>query len=206
MFLLYERGDRGEVLRLADVHLELANKHGLAEQLAYVGLFRGWARRDPEEIKRNLAIRVAAGNNMDRTAFSCILAEVEADAGFHDAALERLDDSLKMTEEFGEPCYVPKILRRKGLVLLARDPGAHEAAEACFQRAITVAKEQGAKMHELQATTALCRVLLAKGQLAAARDILAPLYAWFTEGFDAPPLADARAVLDEIESSPSLRA
>jgi len=199
LFLLYERGEREEVLKLADVHQKLADRHGLLEQVAYIGIFRAWALQDPDALEKNLNERVAAGNNLDLSAFTCLLAETEAAAGRLDAALARFDRSLELAEKIGEVIHVPRILYRKGLALLERDPSGHEAAEACFRRAIKLARANGAKMHELQATTALSRVLLARGQHEEAGNSLTSIYGEFTEGFDTPPLREARAVLESLQ-------
>jgi tetratricopeptide (TPR) repeat protein len=201
LFLLYERGERAEILKLADTHKAMADRYGLREQVAYVNIFRGWAKGDPEEIERNFTTRLAGGNNLDASTFNCLLAEAESARGRHDAAIERLERGLELTEQLGEPYSASRILRRKGLVLLERDASAYEAAEACFRQAIEVAQKQGAKMHELQATTALSQSLLRRGAIDEARSRLAPVYAWFTEGFETPQLKEARDLLAAIESS-----
>jgi predicted ATPase len=72
------------------------------------------------------------------------------------------------------------------------------AAEACFRRAIDVARGQGAKSSELRAATSLARLLADQGQRRQAQDRLAPIYGWFTEGFDTADLKDAKALLDEL--------
>ena len=77
--------------------------------------------------------------------------------------------------------------------------GDRAEAEACFRRALEVARGQGARMWELRAAADLARLLAAKGERAQARDLLAPIYGWFTEGFEAPDLRDARALLDALQ-------
>ncbi len=71
-------------------------------------------------------------------------------------------------------------------------------AENSFRRAIEIARTQSARMWELRATTSLARLLDEQGKRAEARDLLAPLYGWFTEGFDTADLKDAKALLDEL--------
>jgi predicted ATPase len=83
--------------------------------------------------------------------------------------------------------------------LLLMLPEADEAeAEACFHRAIEVARDQEAKTWELRAARDLARLWAGQGRRAEARDLLAPVHAWFTEGFDLPDLIEAKALLDEL--------
>jgi predicted ATPase len=72
------------------------------------------------------------------------------------------------------------------------------AAENSFQQALTIAQHQSAKLWELRASTSLARLWRDQGKRAEARDLLAPIYGWFTEGFDTPVLKDAKALLDEL--------
>jgi predicted ATPase len=71
-------------------------------------------------------------------------------------------------------------------------------AEITFGKAMVVAREQSAKMWELRAARSLARLWAEQGRRAEARDLLAPLYGWFTEGFDTPDLKDAKELLDEL--------
>jgi predicted ATPase len=71
--------------------------------------------------------------------------------------------------------------------------------ETCFVRALTVAREQGARLWELRAATSLARLWRDQGRRAEAHDLLAPIHDWFTEGFDTPDLQDAKALLDELQ-------
>jgi predicted ATPase len=67
-----------------------------------------------------------------------------------------------------------------------------------LERALTVAREQQAKSWELRASTSLARLWRDQGKRTEARDLLAPIYGWFTEGFDTPDLKDAKALLDQL--------
>jgi len=75
-----------------------------------------------------------------------------------------------------------------------------QQAEACLQRAITVARNQGAKLWELRAAVALGRLWRDQGKPQQARELLAPVYDWFTEGFDTLDLKEAKALLDELHA------
>ena len=74
-----------------------------------------------------------------------------------------------------------------------------QAAEASLQRAIAIAREQEAKSFELRATVQLARLWRAQGKSSAARQMLAEIYGWFTEGFDTLDLREAKALLDELQ-------
>ena len=76
--------------------------------------------------------------------------------------------------------------------------GRKEAAEELYRRALSIAQEQEAKLWELRAVVSLARLRRDQGWCAEARDLLAPVYGWFTEGFDTPDLTEAKALLDEL--------
>ncbi len=82
--------------------------------------------------------------------------------------------------------------------MLDQSSNNHGPAEGAFQKALSVAQAQQAKSLELRAATSLARLWLAQGKTGAACDLLAPVYGWFTEGFDTPDLRDAKALLDEL--------
>ena len=88
--------------------------------------------------------------------------------------------------------------RLKGELLLLAG-GEESEAEECIRRAIAIAQRQEAKSRELRAATSLARVLRKQGRIAAARDTLAPVYNWFTEGFDTADLKDAKTLLEELQ-------
>jgi predicted ATPase len=113
-------------------------------------------------------------------------------------AAPRVGEALERIEKTGERWFEAEAYRIKGEVVLRfADPDQAEA-DRCFRRAIEVARNQGAKLWELRAATSLARLWTKQGKRAQARDLLAPVYAWFTEGFDTADLKDARALLDEL--------
>jgi predicted ATPase len=95
--------------------------------------------------------------------------------------------------------YEAQLHRLHGELLLQQPVPDALAAEACFQRAFDVARRQEAKSLELQATMSLARLWQQQGKRTAARELLAPVYGWFTEGFDTADLQDAKALLEELE-------
>jgi predicted ATPase len=88
--------------------------------------------------------------------------------------------------------------RLEGDLLLASKEPDEKRAAASFRKAIAVARGQGARSFELRAATSLARLLARQGRRAEARDLLAPIYGWFTEGFDTSDLKDAKALLDQL--------
>jgi predicted ATPase len=86
----------------------------------------------------------------------------------------------------------------RGALLLQRSVAQQEEAEACFQRALAVARRQEAKSLELRAAVSLSRLWQQQGKQAEARELLAPIYGWFTEGFDTADLLEAKALLAEL--------
>jgi predicted ATPase len=104
---------------------------------------------------------------------------------------------MKRSRGAGLPYWDAAFLRRKGELLLALN-GSDTAAEACFREAIEIAQGQQARSLELRAATSLARLWADQGKRAQARDLLAPVYRWFTEGFDTADLMDAEALLEEL--------
>jgi predicted ATPase len=111
-------------------------------------------------------------------------------------ALILLDDALQMVEKTGERWFAVELNRHKGQLLLHQ--GHSEAAEELYRKALSIAAEQEAKLWELRAATSLARLRRDQGRHAEARDLLAPVYGWFTEGFSTPDLIDAKALLGEL--------
>jgi predicted ATPase len=90
------------------------------------------------------------------------------------------------------------LLRLKGEALIAVSAERAAEAEACYEEALAVARDQGARLWELRAATSLARLWRDQSRRAEAHDLLAPVYGWFTEGFETQDLKDAKALLDEL--------
>jgi predicted ATPase len=103
---------------------------------------------------------------------------------------------LQISERIGERWFAAELYRHKGQLMLRQ--GHYETAEELCRQALKIAKEQEAKLWELRAAVALARLGRDRGRRSEAYDLLAPVYGWFTEGFDTPDLRDARAMLDEL--------
>ena len=98
----------------------------------------------------------------------------------------------------GERFYEAEVYRLKGALLLQDAPASQEEAEAHFQQALDVARRQQAKSWELRAAMSLARLWQRQGKRAEARELLAPVYGWFTEGFDTADLQEAKALLEAL--------
>jgi predicted ATPase len=109
-----------------------------------------------------------------------------------------VESGLAVATDTGQHFYDAGLYHLKGELLLATDPASSAEAEALFCRALNIARAQEAKSFELRAATSLARLLRDQGKRAEARDLLAPIYGWFTEGFDTRDLVEAKALLDEL--------
>src|SRR5215469_14123968 len=111
-------------------------------------------------------------------------------------ALTALDDALQIARRTGERWLDAELYRHKGRLLLRQ--GHAEAAEELYREALNIAVEQEAKLWELRAAVSLARLRRDQGRRTEAYDLLAPIYGWFTEGFDTPDLKEGKALLEEL--------
>ena len=118
--------------------------------------------------------------------------------GQPEAGLTVLAEALTLVETTGERWYEPELYRLKGELLLQQSADHQAEAETCFQQAIAIARSQQAKSWELRAATSLARLWQQQGKRQEAHDLLAPVYGWFTEGFDTADLQEAKALLEEF--------
>jgi predicted ATPase len=140
----------------------------------------------------------AAGANVRRSYYLALLADVSRRAGRHGAAQSAIAEALAFAEESGERWWEADLYRLKGELLLALSTDNRTEAAACFHRALEIARQQSAKAFELRAATSLARLWAEQGQRSEARNLLAPVYDWFTEGFDTADLKLAGALLDDL--------
>ena len=127
---------------------------------------------------------------MDLLASACQI------TGQIEEGLTLLDDALQIVERTGERWLAAELNRHEGQLLLRQ--GHSDAAEQRYRRALSIAQEQEAKLWELRATVSLARLWRDRGRRVEARNLLAPVYGWFTEGFRTRDLKDAKALLDEL--------
>jgi predicted ATPase len=175
------------------------------------------------QMRQGLAASRATGAELLRPYLLALLAETCRSAGQIEAGLGALEEALVAAEDHAERFYEAELHRLKGELLLAKFAGArfgpgpttirkgHAAsvgasgqsplqmeAEACFQRAIDIARRQGAKSLELRAALSLSRLWRQQNKRREARQLLADIYGWFTEGFETADLQEARVLLEEL--------
>jgi class 3 adenylate cyclase len=197
------RDDPAAALSAAEALLRFAKTHDMALYAIYGEIFSSWARgrlADPEAGANQLRAAVegylALDNRNAAPTFHGLIADLEAKRGRTASALSSIELALSIARETGEHWTDSVLLRRKGEILVARDPHNPTPAEQVFQTAIGIAKEQGARSLELQAALALAKLHQVNARAAEARAVLAPAL----EGFSPTP------ELAEIAQAQSLRA
>jgi predicted ATPase len=171
--------------------------------LAWGTMIRGWAlsaqgqrSEGIAQLREGLAAYRATGAAVLSTYWYAILAETLGEANQIHEGLDVLDEALGMVRAYEERRWEADLYRLKGVFLLAQAEVASSEAEACLQQALTIARRQYAKSLELRAAMSLARLWQQQGKHREARDLLAPVYAWFTEGFETADLREAKALLD----------
>jgi predicted ATPase len=149
------------------------------------------------QLRSGLTAYRATGQEAWLPYFIALLAGACEIAGQNDEALALLDEALQIGGRTGESWFAAELNRHKGELLLRQ--GHSEAAEELYLKALSIAVEQEAKLWELRTAVSLARLRRDQGRRAAARALLAPVYGWFTEGFDTPDLKDAKALLDALQ-------
>jgi predicted ATPase len=145
-----------------------------------------------------MAAAEATGTRVTAPLFLTLLAEALALAGKIEEGLAALDDALAKAAVSGVKGSNTEIHRLRGELtgrLAHPDPA---KAEDSFRTALAIAREEGTRGYELRAATSLTRLWREQGRRGEARDLLTPVYGWFTEGFDTADLKDAKALLDEL--------
>jgi hypothetical protein len=200
-YLRHQRREPEAMLSLAEACIALAEEHGFNERLAEGRWFREWAVSElgpTEQGVAELAARIAEIGGFPRLIMSSAMAQLYLRVRRADQALGFLDEELAGIEQSGAHLQEPELYVLKGEAILMRDSSTTARVEACFRKAIEVARGQSAKWCELRATMSLARLLAIQGRRDEARALLAAIYGWFTEGFDTADLKEAKALLDEL--------
>jgi predicted ATPase len=188
-------------------------------------VLRGWAlaqqgrwAEGTAQIRAGINALLSTWVELRRPFHLALLAETLWAGGQIEEGLAVIAEALEVVEATGERVYEAELHRLQGELLLRQaagagrpppaaaaaprpphpDPSGSVEAEACFRRALDVARRQGAKSLELRAALSLARLLRGRGQPAEGRRLLAEAFAWFTEGWDTPDLQDARSFLEEL--------
>jgi predicted ATPase len=189
----------------AEALIRLATDQGFPYWMAFGSMLRGWAlaqqgrpKEGIEQMHQSLTAWRATGAETIRPYWLAILAEAYGTLGEPGAGLTALAEALTLVDSTGERLYEAELYRLKGALLLQQSLDNQAEAESCFAQAIAIAQNQQAKSLELRAATTLARLWQQQGKRQEAHDLLAPIYNWFTEGFDTADLKDAKALLEEL--------
>ena len=186
--------------------IALARERELAMVGAVGGIMQGAARAmlDPRdeavaEMRVALAAYRATGARLQSTHHLILLAQALAACGRYDEGISALREAAALVEETRERYVEAEVHRLQGNLLLAQG-GDGAAAECCYSHSLEVARAQGAHSLELRAASDLARLWADRGDRGRARDLLAPIFEWFTEGFDTADLKEVKALLDELQT------
>jgi class 3 adenylate cyclase/predicted ATPase len=189
----------------AEALIALATEQGFALPLAEGTILRGCALVEQgqgetgiAQMRQGIATLQAIGSEGHRLPYLALLAEAHGKAGHAEEGLAVLAEGLAVVEKTGARNFEAELYRLQGELLLRQAaPDAPQAA-SCFQQALNITRHQQAKTLELRAAVSLSRLWQQQGKRAEARDLLTPIYGWFTEGFDTADLQEAKALLEGL--------
>ena len=194
-----------EVVERAEKAISLSTEQDFPDYLARALVFRGWAlaqlgekERGIADIREGIASQRDTGTREDFPIFLDMLAEACGVIARPAEAKSVLDEALTMADDSNRRHWEAELHRHKGELLLSVSDENDSEAKTCFRKAIDIARLQSAKSLELRAAMSLARLKQRQGRRRKAHDGLAPVYAWFTEGFDTNDLKEAKALLEEL--------
>jgi DNA-binding winged helix-turn-helix (wHTH) protein/predicted ATPase len=204
--LLYaRRREAPEVQARSEGLLSWATAQGFSFFVGCGTFLRGWAlamqghgEAGLVQLHQGMTTILATGQRLSQPFCLTLLAEAAGHVGQIDVGLRRLAEALTAFEASGRGDLLAEAYRLQGSLLLRQATPDATQAEACFQQALAVAHRQQAKSYELRAATSLSRLWQRQGKRAEAYALLAPVYGWFTEGFDTADLQEAKALLAEL--------
>jgi predicted ATPase/DNA-binding winged helix-turn-helix (wHTH) protein len=189
----------------AEATLGLATAQGFRHWQARGTVLRGWALAQQGRVQEGLAqltegLRAyrATGAQLALPHYLTLLAEVYGIMGQPEAGLTVLTEALALVAHTGVRLWEAELYRLKGALLVQQSAATQGEAATCFQHALALAQNHHAKAWELRAATSLARLWQQQGQRAEAYALLAPVYGWFTEGFDTADLQEAKALLEAL--------
>jgi predicted ATPase/DNA-binding winged helix-turn-helix (wHTH) protein len=194
------RRESEETLRYADATIDLADKNGIAQWIAFGSSLRGWARAEQghtaegiAQMRQTLDLYHAIGSEISRPHFLGLLAEALSKNAEIVAARDAVEEALSVAHETGQRYYESELNRLRG-----EFAGNPTDSEAAFRKAIEIARRQKALSFELRAVTSLGRLLNETARKEEARHLLSECLNRFTEGFEAADLFNARSLLDAL--------
>jgi class 3 adenylate cyclase/predicted ATPase len=189
----------------AEEEIELSIEHGFPLWRVWGTVVRGWALAEQghfaqgiEQIRQAIAAWRGLGTELQLPYFLALLAEAHAKAGQLDEGMSVLSEALAAVQKAGERQHEAELHRLEGEFLLKQEAPDEREAERCIRKAVEVARQQQAKSFELRAAASLCRLWQQQGKRGEAKELLAPIYGWFTEGFDTADLREARTLLEAL--------
>ena len=189
----------------AETSIQLSTALGVPDFLAAAIMVRDWSQiihnrseAGLEELRQSIGAYRATGAELHMTAMLGLLAHACGYLRHAEEGLMALDEALSLGETYGEYYYQAESYRLKGELLLLASPAVDDEAATCFQQALTIARQQHARSWELRAATSLARLWQRQGKPQDAYALLAPVYHWFTEGFDTVDLREARKLLEAL--------
>jgi predicted ATPase len=204
IFHQFRREERAAQGR-TEAAINLAQEQGFPHWRAHGAILRGWtlaqqgqAQAGIEQIHQGLRAFRATGAEINQPYFLALLAEAHGTMGQPEAGLTALAEALTRVDTKGERWYEAELYRLKGALLLQQNADNQAEAERCFHHALEIARTQQAKSFELRTATSLARLWQQQGKRQEAHDLLAPVYHWFTEGFNTADLKDAKALLEAL--------
>jgi predicted ATPase len=201
--------------RRIEEEIALSDKHEIPLWQALGTILRGWVLAEQgqgakgiEQIRHGMVAWLAIGVELARPHYFALLTEAYGRVGQTEEGFRILDEAVALVNKTGERWYEAEIYRLKGEVTLQQQSKVQSPkskvhnrqteAEACFLKAIDVARKQQAKLLELRAVMSLARLWQQQGRKDEAQQMLAELYGWFTEGFDTKDLQEAKTLLEEL--------
>jgi len=189
----------------AEAALVLITEWGFRGRVEQGMILQGWALADQGQgpagllqIRQGLTARQTLGVSLARPYYLGLCAETYGKVGQPAEGERLLAEALAVVHTTGERIYEAELYRLQGELLLAGASAQQVEAAACFQQALAIARRQQAKSWGLRAAMSLARLWQHQGQRAEAHALLAPIYGWFTEGFDTADLQEAKALLAAV--------
>jgi predicted ATPase len=194
------RGERQAAQEHVEQTIALATEQSFTRWLAQGSILQGWLLVEEGKGREGiLQMRTGGAVHVrERSHYAALLAEAHRKEWQIKEGLTVVIEELERTEISGEGYYEAELHRLKGELLLAQSAADKQQAEACFQGALQVARNQSAKSLELRAAMSLSRLWYGQGKKTEARQLLGDIYGWFTEGFDTADLKAAKALLEEL--------
>jgi len=190
---------------VAEKDLAVTTEEMLPFFCAHAMVLRGWALVEQgqceegiAQLREGLVAYRATGAELECSHWLALLAEAYRDTGQPKEGLRVIAEALDHVAQTGIVYYEAELHRLEAELRLRLDTPDEQRAEISLRRALETARQQQAKSWELRAATSLARLWGEHGRRAEARNLLAPVYGWFTEGFDTADLKEAKALLDQL--------